>query len=183
LPIRTFQVLLSTFKLAGQLRVAFCANLLLPLVSGKLPDYFGHEPTQQQFESTLLMLRGTTQSFAANAKISLILEQMVMYMMTQNELKATKTLRAAMEGGIKARQSVYGTGKGKRGNAEEEAQSKIMLEACSERLLGMLEVLEIKEGNPPQLLKVNANGSSEFLSFGSGSSLSEAPESDTDEEN
>jgi hypothetical protein len=182
LPIRTFQVLLSTLKMAELLRVAFCANLLLPLVSGKIPEFFRYKPTQQDFESTLLTLKGTTQSFAANAKISLILEQLFIYMMSEDELKATEALRTAMESGIEARQSVYGTGKGRKGNAQEEAQSKILMDACSERLLGLLEVLEMKEGKPPQLLQVNLNGSLAFPSFGSGSSLSEAPESDMDEE-
>jgi hypothetical protein len=168
--------------MAKLLRVAFCANLLLPLVSGKMPDFFRSKPTQQHFESTLLTLRGTTQSFAANAKISLILEQMLIYTMSEEELEATEALRTAMESGIQARQSVYGTGKGRKGNAQEEARAKILLDACSERLLGLLEGLEMKEGRPPQLIQVNMDGSSVFPSFGSGSSLSEAPESDVGEE-
>jgi hypothetical protein len=182
LPIRTFQVLLLTLQMTGTLRVAFCANLLLPLASGKIPDYFRYAPTQQEFESTLLLLKGTAQSFVANAKISLILEQMFIYMVSEDEFKATPAIRIATEAGIKARVNVYGTGRGKRGNAQEEAQAKILLEACSERLLSMLELLEMKEGKAPELLQVNMDDSSVFPSFGTGSPLSSAPESDTDED-
>jgi hypothetical protein len=147
-----------------------------------MPSFFHSEPTQPQLESTLLTLKGTTQSFAANAKISLILEQIFMYMMSQDTLKATDTLRAATEAGIGVRHSVYGTGKGKKGNAEEELRARALLEACSERLLGMLEILEMKEGKPPQSYEVNNEAGHSFLSFASGSSLSDAPGSETEEE-
>jgi hypothetical protein len=166
----------------GPLRVAFCANLLPPLVSSKVPDYFYSAPTQQQFESTLLLLRGSSQSFVANARISLILEQMFTYMVSQDEIKATSALRTALEAGIKSRTNVYGSGKGKKGNFQEEAQGRMLLEACSERLLGMLELLEMKEGKLPQVLPKDMAGNSIFSSFCSGQSLSEAPESDTDED-
>jgi hypothetical protein len=176
LPITLFQVLISTLKLSGRLRVAFCANLLLPLVTGKIPDLFRYELTQEHLESSLLALKSPTQSFAANAKISLILEQMFIYEMSQEVVKSSDALRSTMEAGIESRQSVHGTGRGKRGNAEEEAEGKAIMEACSERLLGMLEVLEMMDGKPPQPL------GSIFPSFGSGSSLSSAPGSDTEED-
>jgi hypothetical protein len=166
LPTVTFKVLLSTSKMPGPFQLAFCANLLLPMVSGTLPDYFRYEPTQEHFEKTYLTLKSTNQSYATNAKISLIVEQMVIYMVSQDAFTATDELRKAMEAGIEARHSVYGTGRGKKGNAEE---------ACSERLLGVLELLEMAAGKalPPVQTTLPT-----FLSFGSGSSLSPAPESD-----
>ncbi|KAH7396969.1 hypothetical protein DE146DRAFT_61944 [Phaeosphaeria sp. MPI-PUGE-AT-0046c] len=182
LPIALFQVLLSTSKLTGQTHIAYCTNLVLPLVSGRIPDFFRYEPTQEDLESALLPLKGTTQGFAANAKISLLLEQIFMYMMSHDALEATKALRTAMEAGIQARHSVYGTGKGKRGNAEEEAAGKAQLEACSERLLGMLEILEMKGGKSPQPLEAKYAVDQAFPSFGTGSSLSPPPSSETDED-
>ena len=178
LPTRIFSVLLSTSKLPGLFHLAFCSNLLLPLVSGTLPDYFYYEPTQQHFEDTLLTLKATRQSFATNAKISLVLEQMLMYMMSRNALTPTDSLRTSMENGIQTRHSVSGTGKGKKGNIEEETQGRDLMKACSERMLGMLDVLEIAAGKPPQRLQKSTGAP--FLSFGSGSSLSSAPDSDTD---
>jgi hypothetical protein len=168
--------------LPDNLHVAFCNNLLLPLVSGKIPNLLYTEPTQKQFESTLLRLKGTTQSFAVNAKISLIIEQMLLHMTGREMLEATNDLRDAMEFGIQARQSVYGTGRGKKGNAQEEAQAKELLEVCSERILGILEILEMKAGKPPQPLDLKSVPGRAFLSFTSVSSLSDAPGSETDEE-
>lgn len=156
----------------------FLANLLLPFVNRTLPDYFRYDPTQDHFESILLPLRGR-QSFAENAKVSLILEQLFMLMMANDGLEPTDTLRAAMETGIQARHNVYGSGRGKRGNAGEEKQARDLMQASSGRLLGMLEVLEIMSGKPPQ--KRAHRKYSAFWSFGSGSPLSSAP-SDTEED-
>jgi hypothetical protein len=182
LPTITFQVMLSTSKMPAWSQMAFNANLLLPLVSGTLPDYLHNQLTQQHFEAILLPLKGTTQSFAANAKISLILEQMFLYMMSQDALTASDTLRTAIEMGIQARHGVHGTGRGKKGNAEEEGQARAIMEACSERLLGSLELLEIAAGKPPQPQPQKGKGGLTLLSFASGSSLSPAPDSETDED-
>ncbi|KAL5116348.1 hypothetical protein ACEQ8H_005696 [Pleosporales sp. CAS-2024a] len=181
LPVATLETLLATSRLPGPLHVAFCANLLLPLTSGNIPNLLVSELSQRHLESSLLPLKGITQGFAANAKVSLIIEQIMMHMMRQDALTATDTLRTAMEAGIQLRQSVHGTGKGKRGNAEEELQGKIVLESCSERLLGILEVLELKEGKDPQPYDLKAPRSS-FWSFGTSSPLSDAPGSETDED-
>lgn len=160
------------------MKYMFLANLLLPFVSGSLPDYFRYDPTQDHFESILLSLKGG-QSFAANAKVSLILEQLFMLMMAEDGLKPTDALRSAMEAGIQARHNAIGSGRGKRGNAGEEKQARELMEACSRRLLGMLEMLEITAGKPP--VKGRDRKMESFLSFGSGSSLSSA-QSDTEEE-
>ncbi|KAF2025772.1 hypothetical protein EK21DRAFT_103699 [Setomelanomma holmii] len=176
LPTMTFSTLLSTTKLPGLYHVAFCNNLLLPLVSGSLPDYFRYGPTQQHFEDTLLKLKAANQSFATNAKISIVLEQTLMYMVSKDALTPTDALRTAMEAGIEARESVFGTGRGKRGNAEEETQARELMQACSERMLGMLDILEMTAAKAPQPLQERAP----FPSFGSGSSLSPAPESETE---
>ncbi|KAF1937964.1 hypothetical protein EJ02DRAFT_458272 [Clathrospora elynae] len=184
LPTIMFKVLLSTLRMPGLFQVAFNTNLLLPLVSGNVPDYFKYEPTQEQFESDLLPCKGTTQSYAANAKISLILEQIFVYMISVDALTPTNTLRQAMEDGIGARLSVLGSGRSKKGNVQEEEQAHELMDACSERLLGLLEVLEIVAGKPAQPLnrksKVGAGAGSALLSFGSGSSISSAPDSDTE---
>jgi hypothetical protein len=167
-----FNVFLATFTVPGPMKYMFLANLLLPFVSGTLPNYFRYDPTQEHFESILLPLKGG-QSFAHNAKVSLILEQLFTLMMAQDGLKATDELREAMETGIQARHNVYGSSRGKRGNAGEEKQARELMEASSERLLGLLEVLEIMVGKPPQKRAERKN--SAFLSFGSGSPLSSAP--------
>ncbi|KZM28500.1 hypothetical protein ST47_g365 [Ascochyta rabiei] len=172
LPTMLFKVFLTTLTVPGPMKFMFLANLLLPFVSGTLPDYFRYDPTQEHFESILLPLHGR-QSFADNAKVSLILEQLFVLMMAGNGLKPTDELRKAMETGIQARHNVYGSGRGKRGNAGEEKQARELMVASSGRLLGMLELLEIGAGKPSQ--KTAGYEASVFLSFGSGSPLSSAP--------
>ncbi|EOA91627.1 uncharacterized protein SETTUDRAFT_18304 [Exserohilum turcica Et28A] len=184
LPAIVFEIFLPTMKLPDNMQIAFNANLLSPLTSSKPPNYFLVYPAQEHFEEKLLPLKGTTQSFAVNAKISLILEQMFLYMMQQDALEPTKALRKAMETGIEARGSVLGIVKGRKGNAQEEEQAKELMQACAERLLGLLEILEISAGMPAQRApRRNRPGiASAFLSFGSGSSLSPAPESESEPE-
>lgn len=173
-----FKIYLNTLTVPSIMKYMFLANLLLPFVSGTLPDYFRYDPTQDHFEAILLPLKGG-QSFAANAKVSLILEHLFMLMMAEDGLKPTDELRNAMEAGIQARHNSLGSGRGKRGNVGEERQARELMEACSRRLLGMIEMLEITAGLPPQ--KKEDRKLESFLSFGSGSSLSSAP-SDTEED-
>ncbi|KAG9189112.1 hypothetical protein G6011_05980 [Alternaria panax] len=184
LPAILFQILLSTTKLLPKIRLAFTVNLLHPLITGRPPNYFIRQPTQKDFEEILLPLRGTTKSFAASAKISLILEQMVLYMMEEQLLKPTDALREAMETGIDVRNKVDGTGKGKRGNAEEENTAKKLLQTSSERLLGLLEVLEMQAGKEPRTVETKRRGGERDLmvSFGSDLELSSAPSSESDAE-
>ncbi|KAF3038404.1 hypothetical protein E8E11_005613 [Didymella keratinophila] len=170
LPTMLFNIFLITLAVLGPMKYSFLANLLIPFVSGTIPDYFRYDPMQEHFESVLLSMK-SGQSFAANAKVSLILEQLFVLMMTDDQLKATDALREAMETGIQARLNAYGTGRGKRGNAGEEKQARELMEASSNRLFGMLEMLEIMAGKPPQKKDLK----NILTSFGSGSPLSSAP--------
>ena len=175
-----FQVLLSTMTMPSSIQIAFVANLLHPFITGKLPNLFVVDPTQEHFEAKLLPLRATTQSFVANAKISLILEQMVMHMISQDGLLPTPALRKAMETGIKAREGVNGL---KKGDVGQEQQAKALMKACSGRLLGLLEVLEMTKARVSQPTKGKGAvriKEAALLSFGSGSSLSPAPDSEAE---
>ncbi|KAF2642887.1 hypothetical protein P280DRAFT_277826 [Massarina eburnea CBS 473.64] len=178
MPISIFSVILSTSQLSNNVQLALHGNMLLLLVAPKVPNYFHRLPIQRDFEADLLHLRASSQSFADNAKISLILEQMFLYMISETLLEATGKLRTALESGIEARQTVFGTGKGKKHSAEEEEQGKEIMEATSERLLGLMELLEMAAGKGPRPRKEKntSNPLSALLSF--GSSLSSAPESE-----
>jgi hypothetical protein len=178
LPSFIFAVLLSTSRLPALSQTALNANLLLPLVPGRLPDYTQIEPEQAHLEEYLLPRRATTESYAKNAKVSLILEQVFTYMLNKKSLIASESLRTAVEKGIEARHSAIGIARGRKGNAEEEEQGKKIMEKSSQRLLGLLEVLEIASGLPPQPL-----GTSELLSFSSSlSDLSSPVGTGTDED-
>jgi superfamily I DNA/RNA helicase len=138
-------------KLPPRTQVTFNVNLLHPLVTGTLPNYFRFDPEQEDFEAILLPLEAATQNFPANAKVALILEQIFLYMMSEEALTATVALRKAMEAGIKARHAVK-EHKGKRGNTEDKQQAKVVLEACSERLRGLWELLKMAAKMGPRSL-------------------------------
>ncbi|KAF1957032.1 hypothetical protein CC80DRAFT_53606 [Byssothecium circinans] len=179
-PISIFSLIISTSRLPKDARLALHVNLLLPFVSSRIENYFKKAPTQAEFTTQLLPLRASSQRFAHNAKISLILEQIFLYMISEKLLLVNDALRMAVEAGIEARQKVYGTGKSKKGNAEEEEQGKEIMEATSMRLLGLLELLEMAAGVEPQPRKAMSK-SKPFLLSSFGSSLSSAPESETDD--
>ncbi|KAF2655185.1 hypothetical protein K491DRAFT_758383 [Lophiostoma macrostomum CBS 122681] len=178
LPTMFLSPIVSMVALPEPLQIALNADLLRPLVKGELPDYISIRPTQSHMEDYFLPRRATAESYATNAKISLIVEQMFMYMMNAQALEATDRLRKAVENGCEARGSLYGTGRKKRGNATEESHAKFVLQSSTERLLGLLEVLEISKGKPPQPRQ--DTGRSMSLSF--NSDLSSPPESDIEEE-
>jgi hypothetical protein len=176
LPTLMLSILISSSKLDGLYQTALNTNLLLPLTVGRLPNFTKIMPSQTELEDMILPVRGATQSFALNAKVTLLLEQIFMYMMGIDSLQPTEALRAAVESGIDARSKVYGIAKGRKGNSEEEEVGKQVLEAASRRLLGLLEVLEISAGKQPQPYEKKRAPIPILSSF--GSSLSSPPESD-----
>jgi hypothetical protein len=161
LPTGVFSLILSTSQLLGIYQIALNSNLLFPLVSAKVPNYALSEPKQSDFEKSILSARATTQTYEKNAKVSIIVEQMVLFMMENQVLEPTDALRTSMELGINARMRV----KRKKEISAEEEQAKVLLEGTDKRLLGLLEVLEVAAGMPPQERKRN-NASAILSSFG-----------------
>jgi hypothetical protein len=181
LPIHVYNIIVSTLKLPGPLQVSFQHNLLHPLITGSASQHLRYEPTQEHFENKLLLLRGPSQSVIANARIALIVEQLFSHMVGQDALKSTIALRKAVESGIELRHSALQTEKRSKKNAQEIVQSKALMMASSERMLALLEVLEISSGSNPQPWDSDARDP-RSLSFVSGSPLSSAPESDMEED-
>lgn len=161
LPTGVFSLLLSTTQLSEFEQLALNSNLLFPLVSAKVPNYAISAPIQSHFEDMIFPIRATVHTYERNAKVSLLLEQMFMDMMSSNSFQATDRLRKAVEAGIKARMTI----KGKKGNAQEEEQAKSLMEASGERLLGLLEILEVAAGMQPQERKRRSTSLAQFSSF------------------
>ncbi|KAF2001831.1 hypothetical protein P154DRAFT_431876 [Amniculicola lignicola CBS 123094] len=185
-PTYIFSTIVSTFHLQPLSRMALNSNLILPMTTTQLPNYSIPDllPNQTHLEVNLLPCRANTQSFATNAKISLVLEEMFMYMMNMKVLEATRSLRKSMEDGIQARQRVHGTGRGKKGNAKEEEQARGLLEQSSERLHGLLEVVEIAAGKQSQPRRKRVKSMSPVFtsSISSAMTLSSPERSDTEED-
>lgn len=163
LPLMIFNVLISYTDLDGRMQMALNANLLLNLIQmgpSDHVDFASFEPLQHHLEF-YLPRRGTTKSYAQNAKVSLIYEKMFLHLLNQNVLVATPTLRQTVEAGIKERLGVWKSAK-----REEEEVAKSMLEASCERLRALLALLEQMKR------KKDGNGG------GSDSELSDAPLTD-----
>lgn len=126
-------------------QLALNVTILTPLTSEKYINYTATTPTQQELEKYILPRRAKTYSFAANAKVSLILEQITLYMMDEELLQPTTSLRNCMVTGINERSSV----RGNKSNPKEEEQGETFLMTSSERLCGLLELLEIGAGKTP----------------------------------
>ncbi|KAJ4295270.1 hypothetical protein N0V90_007281 [Kalmusia sp. IMI 367209] len=172
-------VLITTSRLSPHHQLAFNVNLTIPLTSKRYPEYTTEAPTQSDLETLLLPCRARTQSYVANAKLSLLQEQVFLYMMGEELIEATSSLRQAMETGIEERHKVHGIG-GIKANLEEEEHGKTLMAASSGRLLSLLEVLEMSAGKPPRPRKEKNKSEPLLSSF--GSSLSPAPESETDDD-
>ncbi|CAI6325437.1 unnamed protein product [Periconia digitata] len=166
-----FGVLISTSRLPPAVQFALNGNFLLTYVASEPPNYFLQRPTQNELEEELMPLRATSQSYTHNAKISLILEQMFLSMMKKNWVEWTESLQDAVETGIEARQKVFGSSRGRKGNAKNEETSKAVMEDVSNRLMGLVEILGIAAGREPQTWPRSSNGSPLSSSSGSESGI------------
>ncbi|KAJ4359461.1 uncharacterized protein N0V89_000015 [Didymosphaeria variabile] len=144
-PVSVLHLLITTSRLSPADQVALNVTVLTALTAEKYINYTTVAPTQGELERLLLPHRARTQGFADNAKVSLLLEQVFMYMLEPVQLQPTEALRAAVESGIKERNSV----KGMKENPNEEEVGRALLVTSSERLRGLLELLELMTGEMP----------------------------------
>ncbi|KAL1594625.1 hypothetical protein SLS60_010386 [Paraconiothyrium brasiliense] len=144
-PVSLLHLLITTSRLSSADQVALNVTVLTALSTEKYINYTNATPTQGELERLLLPQRARTHSFADNAKVSLLLEQVFMNMMEPVQLQPTEALRAAVESGIKERNSV----KGRKENPDEEEVGEASLVTSSERLRGLVDVLEMMTGEMP----------------------------------
>ncbi|KAF2449142.1 hypothetical protein P171DRAFT_480250 [Karstenula rhodostoma CBS 690.94] len=145
LPVFALSLLITTSRLSPLDQVALNVTVFTALTSEKYINYTDSTPTQDEFEQLLLPYRARTQSFAENAKVSLVLEQVFMSMMERLHLQHTEALQAAVDAGIKERSNV----KGKRDNPVEEEVGEALLMTSSERLRGLMQMLNAMTGEMP----------------------------------
>ncbi|KAF1967089.1 hypothetical protein BU23DRAFT_484584 [Bimuria novae-zelandiae CBS 107.79] len=151
-PVHVLHVLVTTSRLLPAEQVALNVTILTAaLTFDHFIDCTARSPTQTEFIEYLLPLRASEDRFTANAKVSLLLEQVFMYMMNnkrkgKKELKFTNPLRVAVETGIEHRNSV----KGRKDSPEEKEQGKALLDTSSQRLSGLLYLLKIIKAKVPE---------------------------------
>lgn len=150
-PVSILNLLTTTSRLSLDDRVVLNVTVLTALTSERYINYTVATPKQDELEQFLLPHRARKQGFADNAKVSLLLEQLLMYMMERDLLRSTEALNEAVEAGIAERSKV----KGKRDHMEEEEVGEMLLDASSERLRGLLKLLSMttEQGNDPPKAK------------------------------
>ncbi|KAF2812490.1 uncharacterized protein BDZ99DRAFT_518325 [Mytilinidion resinicola] len=151
LPTSVFSIFLSTSKLDPSAQARLNTTLLIPLLPANPSEYYPL-PDQSQFEEHYLPFAANTHSYGDNAKISLIFESLFIQMMKNNALQPSKELRQAVEEGVAARQAkAYGDARRKQRRESEEAAAKDILKMSQERLLGLVEILELSSDDLPSL--------------------------------
>ncbi|KAF9741116.1 hypothetical protein PMIN06_008345 [Paraphaeosphaeria minitans] len=144
LPVFVLNLLITTSRLSSADQVALNVTIFTALTSQNYINYTYRMPTQNEFELLLLPYRARTQSFAENAKVSLILEQVFMSMMEPLRLELTKALRDSMDIGIKERSNV----KGRKDDLEEDAGEEVLM-TSSKRLYGLVQILNALTASMP----------------------------------
>lgn len=144
LPVFVLKLLITTSRLSPTDQVALNVAIFTALTAEKYINYTYRMPTQNECEEFLLPYRARTQSFAENAKVSLLLEQVFMSMMEPLRLQPTMALHAAVEAGINQRINV----KGKKDNIEEDV-GEAVLKMSSERLRSLAQMLNTMTGEMP----------------------------------
>ncbi|KAF2493231.1 hypothetical protein BU16DRAFT_563404 [Lophium mytilinum] len=151
LPTSVFSIFLSTSKLDPAAQSRLNTTLLIPLLLTNPSEYYPL-PNQSQFEEHYLPFAANTHSYGDNAKISLIFESIFIQMMKNDALQPSKGLRVAVENGVAARQAqAYGDARRKQHRTSEEAVAKDILKLSQERLLGLVEILELSSDDLPSL--------------------------------
>ncbi|PSN73424.1 hypothetical protein BS50DRAFT_481739 [Corynespora cassiicola Philippines] len=172
LPTIMFELLLSTSQLPIGSQIALNANILLPFVSEQLPDYTKQKLCQEDLEKMFLPIRANSHSFAANAKVSLVLEQLFSHMMREGLLQPSKRLHQSLDRGVNSREKVQGSAKGKKGGDQEELSAKTVLEESSMRLRGLWEILQVAAvPNTRSRLRHRASMKSSSLSLSSAPTM------------
>ncbi|OCK84926.1 hypothetical protein K432DRAFT_319242 [Lepidopterella palustris CBS 459.81] len=184
LPTSTFGCLLSTSKLPSAAQIMLNVNLLLPLLASNFPRHITTLPAQEHLERYFLPFPAINHSYADNAKISLILESILMQMMDSNALEPTDGLKAAILAGVAAREKkACGDARRKKGRGNEEDWAKEIMQMSKERLLGLLDILELATSPPSGSMDDNSNPQIEGQSSPLSSAISMPSGSLEEEEN
>lgn len=163
-PVFVLNLLIATSRLSPVDQVALNVTIFSALTTEKYIDYTYRLPTQNELEQFLLPYRARTQSFADNAKVSLILEQIFTTMLVSLRLESTDALRSAVEVGIRERSHV----KGKRDDTNEDA-GEAMLMTSAKQLNSLVQMLSVQTNttlavaSPPKKRQVTSVPPSDIL--------------------
>ncbi|KAJ9667692.1 hypothetical protein H2201_002227 [Coniosporium apollinis] len=144
LPLPTFSTFLTTSPLAPMTQASLCANLLLPLITTAPPSYNTLLLSQPDLERFFLPAPANGNSYVDNAKVSLLLQTIVMQMFASGKIVPTEAFGAAVEEGVRARRekAIGDARKRGKGREGEEKEARGVLEGSERMLMVVLEVVE-----------------------------------------
>ncbi|EON67584.1 hypothetical protein W97_06952 [Coniosporium apollinis CBS 100218] len=155
LPLPTFSTILTTSALSPATLASLCANLLLPLITTAPPNYNTLLLCQPDLERFFLPAPANGNSYVDNAKVSLLLQTIVVQMFASGRIVPTEAFGAAVEEGVRARRekAIGDARKRGKGREGEEKEARGVLEGSERLLMVVLEVVEsaagIKRNRPP----------------------------------
>ncbi|KAF1989822.1 hypothetical protein K402DRAFT_390796 [Aulographum hederae CBS 113979] len=180
LPLHSFSSLLLNLNLDPNTKIALLGNLLLLLLNTINVYNNIFHISQSVAEKYYLPYAANGHSRADHAKVSLILESMLLELLEMGQLKHSHDLRKIVETGIAARRrgaigDARKKGKGMKG---DEAHAVEMLKSSGERLLDIVGMVEAEAG----VERPKMNDAVEISSEMSELSELDSDEVDSDEE-
>lgn len=118
--------------------------LLRPLLASAAPAYHENCLTQDDFETHFAPFAANTHSATDNAKVALLLEDLLRLLWRSGNLEWCEDLQTVVERGIEARrEKVAFDGRRKKSlRAKEDEEAVAMMEKCGERMLVVLELVK-----------------------------------------
>ncbi|KAI7153056.1 hypothetical protein KC349_g8605 [Hortaea werneckii] len=118
--------------------------LLRPLLASAAPAYHDECLTQGDFETHFAPFAANTHSATDNAKVALLLEDLLRLLWRSGNLEWGEDLQTVVERGIEARrEKVAFDGRRKKSQrAKEDEEAVAMMEKCGERMLVVLELVK-----------------------------------------
>lgn len=146
LPLPVFSALILPSKryLDTHLQASLDQMLLRPLLASSAPVYDDNSLTQEDFESHFAPYAANSTSVVENARVGLLVEDLMRLLWTEGGLQNSNSLRKAVEAGIKARKdkAVWDGRRKTEIKAREEVEAMLMLESSGERMIWMLDMIQ-----------------------------------------
>ncbi|KAF2767777.1 hypothetical protein EJ03DRAFT_143352 [Teratosphaeria nubilosa] len=117
--------------------------LLRPLISSAAPEYDENKLTQKDLERHYAPFPANTTGWIDNAKVSLLVEDLLRLLWRTDGLIYSKELRSAVTKGVKTRnERAAWDGRNKTGlKAAEDQNAKVILESSGRRMVALLDML------------------------------------------
>ncbi|RMY91938.1 hypothetical protein D0862_09604 [Hortaea werneckii] len=118
--------------------------LLRPLLASAAPAYHDNCLTQDDFETHFAPFAANTHSATDNAKVALLLEDLLRLLWRSGNLEWSEDLQTMVVRGIEARKErvAFDGRKKKNHRAKEDEEAVAMMEKCGERMLVVLELVK-----------------------------------------